>query len=374
MRQTLARYVQLAGLTLMTCDYGHKCLPREFLHCRHSILSAPVLEVGRFMKLRAATALLLSATALSPAAFAVGALAGAQIQNTAQVSYVVGGNTATQNSNTVSLTVNEILDVVATLQSGDVSVTPGATNQIVVVRVTNTGNGSETFRLTLNSVLGGDDFDPTPSSPAIYLDNDASGTLTPGDTPYVAGTNDPVLAADAFVTILVLNDIGAPLATGARGQTRLTAAALTGTGAPGTAFAGQGTGGTDAVAGTSGADAFATGTYIVSDIALAANKTAVVTDPFGGARPVPGARIAYQIVVTATGTGTASTAVFSDVIPANTTYVPASLSLNGTAMTDVSDADAGQFLVAPSPRVSVGLGNLTQASGPQTIRFTVSIN
>lgn len=313
--------------------------------------------------------------ALSPAALAVGALAGAQIQNTAQVNYTVGSTTATQNSNTVTLTVAEILNVVTTLQSGDVSVAPNATNQVVVVRVTNTGNGSETFRLTLDSVLTGDDFDPTPSSPSMYFDNDNSGTLTPADTPYVAGSNDPNLAPDAFVTVLLVSNIPAPpLANGARGFTRVTAAALTGVGAPGTAFAGQGTAGTDAVVGATGADGDATGTYIVADIALAANKTATVVDPFGGARPIPGARIDYQIVVTATGSGTATNAAFTDPIPANTTFVASSLRLNAAALTDAADADAGQFIASPAPQVRVALGNLTQASGPQTILFSVLIN
>ena len=316
---------------------------------------------------------LLAAIGMAPAAHAIGALAGAQIQNTAQVNYTVGGTSATANSNTVSLTVNEILDVIATLQSGDVPVVPGATNQVVVVRVTNTGNGSETFRLVLNSVLPGDDFDPTPSSPAIYFDNDVNGVVSPGDTPYAAGTNDPTLAPDAFVRLLVLNNIGTPLANGARGFTRLTAQSLTGSGSPGTVFAGQGTGSTDAVVGTTGAQSFAVGTYLVSDISVTANKTAVVTDTFGGSRPLPGATIDYQVIVTATGSGTATASVFSDAIPANTTYVPASLRLNGTAMTDATDADAGQFLTTPA-RVTVNLGNLTQAAGPQAIRFSVLIN
>jgi uncharacterized repeat protein (TIGR01451 family) len=325
------------------------------------------------MKSHLRLGLLLAAVSMAPAAHAVGALAGAQIQNTAQVNYAVGGTPATANSNTVSLTVNEILDVVATLQSGDVPVVPGATNQVVVVRVTNTGNGSETFRLVLNSVLPGDDFDPTPSSPAIYFDNDGNGVVSPGDTPYAAGTNDPTLAPDAFVRLLVLNNIGAALANGARGFTRLTAQSLTGTGSPGTAFAGQGTGGTDAVVGTTGAQSFAVGTYLVSDISVTANKTAVVTDSFGGSRPLPGATIAYQVIVTATGSGAAAASLFSDAIPANTTYVPASLRLNGTALTDAADGDAGQFLATPA-RVTVNLGNLTQAAGPQTIRFSVLIN
>ena len=312
---------------------------------------------------------------LSPAALAVGALAGVPIQNTAQVTYTVGTSSATQNSNTVVLTVAEILDVVATLQSGDVSVAPSATNQVVVVRITNTGNGSESFRLTLESVLPGDDFDPTPASPSMYLDNDNSGTITAGDTPYVAGGNDPNLAPDAFIVVLLVNDIPAPpLANGARGFSRLTVAALTGIGAPGTVYAGQGTAGTDVVVGNTGADSQATGTYIVADIALAANKTAVVVDQFGGARPIPGARINYQVVVTATGSGTATNAAFTDLVPANTTYVAASLRLNAAVLTDAADADAGQFLATPAPQVRVALGNLTQASGPQTVLFSVLIN
>ena len=162
--------------------------------------------------------------------------------------------------------------MVATLQSGDVTVAPGATQQVVVVRVTNTGNGNEAFRLALDSALAGDNFDPTPSAPAIYVDTDGSGTLTGADTPYVAGSNDPTLTADSFVTVLLVNDIGTPLANGARGFTRLTAESRTGIGAPGTVFAGQGTAGTDAVIGTTGGDSFATGTYLVADITVVANK------------------------------------------------------------------------------------------------------
>ncbi|MCS6947442.1 MAG: hypothetical protein NZM12_07495 [Steroidobacteraceae bacterium] len=310
-------------------------------------------------------------------ALGIGTLAGTPIQNTARVTYTIGGTQGTTNSNTVSLTVAELIDVVATVQSGDVSVTPGATNQVIVVRVTNTGNGSESFRLTLTSALGGDQFDPIPATPAaIYFDTDNSGTLTPADVPYSPGNNDPTLAPDAFVTVLLVHDIPAapPLLTGDRGLARLTAEARTGTGAPGTTFPGQGAGGSDAIVGLTGGDSDATGAYLVSDIAVTANKTAAVVDPFGGSRPIPGARIDFQVVVTATGPGTAGAAQFTDNIPANTTYVPNSLRLNGASLTDAADADAGQFVANPVPQVRVALGSLTQASGAQTIRFSVTIN
>jgi uncharacterized repeat protein (TIGR01451 family) len=306
---------------------------------------------------------------------AVGVAAGTRIENTAQVSFTIGGTSLNAASNTVALTVAEVLDVVVTLQSATTSVSPGATNQLLVYRVTNTGNASEAFRLALTSVLGGDEFDPAPATPALYFDTDGTGTLTAADTPYTPGANDPVLPQDGFVTVLAVHNIPGGLANGARGLARLEAAALTGTGAPGTVFAGQGVGGTDAVVGTSGADGEATGQYVVADITLAAVKTATVTDPFGGSRPVPGARIRYQIVVTATGTGVATGVSFRDPIPANTSFVPGSITLNGNPITDsTADADAGGYSTTPSAAVQVALGDLTQASGPQTLVFDVTIN
>jgi uncharacterized repeat protein (TIGR01451 family) len=325
-------------------------------------------------RLLGAAAALALALGLSNQALAVGVAAGTSIDNTAEVTYSIGATNATATSNTVSLTVAEILDVVVTLQTPSVGVTAGATQQELVYRVSNTGNGPETFRLVMTSVLGGDDFDPVAATPAIYFDTDASGDLSPGDTPYVVGTNDPVLNADAFVTVLVVNDIPAAVVDGNRGFSRLTADARTGTGTPGTNYAGQGVGGTDAVVGTTGADSEVSGQYLVSSVTLGVAKTQVVIDQFGGARPVPGARINYSIAVNATGSGTATGAVFSDNIPVNTTYVPGTLRLNGGALTDGADVDAGDFSTTPAPRVRVLLGNLTQASGSQTIEFAVTIN
>src|SRR5262245_5378415 len=207
---------------------------------------------------------------------AVGVAAGTSIDNTAEVTYNIGATSTTATSNTVSVTVAEILDVVVTLQTPSVTVTGGATQQELVYRVTNTGNGPETFRLVMTSVLGGDQFDPVAASPAIYFDTDASGDLSPGDTPYVVGSNDPVLTADAFVTVLVVNDIPAGVVDGNRGFSRLTADARTGTGAPGTTYAGQGVGGTDAVVGPTGADSEVTGQYLVPTVTLRVVKLQAV--------------------------------------------------------------------------------------------------
>ncbi|MBT8111937.1 MAG: hypothetical protein KJO27_14560, partial [Gammaproteobacteria bacterium] len=51
----------------------------------------------------------------APLCIAEGTIAGTDIDNTAAVSYEVGGTPQTTNSNTVTLTVAEVLDVDVTL-------------------------------------------------------------------------------------------------------------------------------------------------------------------------------------------------------------------------------------------------------------------
>jgi uncharacterized repeat protein (TIGR01451 family) len=240
--------------------------------------------------------------------------------------------------------------------------------------VTNTGNGTETLSLALDSALGGDDFDPIPAVPSIYFDSDSSGDLSAPDTPYNPGVNDPNLAADASVDILIVNDIPAALADGNIGFSQLSASSTTGTGAPGDVFPGLGDGGVDAVVGTSGATDADTGQYVVGDIQFTVAKTATVSDPFGGTQPVPGAQISYQIVLTPTGSATATNSAFGDTIPPNTTYVPGTITLNSVPLTDAADADAGEFITVPAPEIAVALGDLTAASGAQTVTFDVTID
>lgn len=307
-------------------------------------------------------------------ACAAGTPAGTAVVNQAQVSFTVGGTPATAQSNAATLLVGEVLDVNVTLQSARVSVVAGETLRTLLFMVTNVGNGSEVLPLGIDNLIAGDDFDPQASSPAIYFDSDASGDLSAADTAYVAGSNDPNLAPDSGIPVLLVNDIPAGVSDGGLGRSRLSARAATGTGVPGTTFAGHGTGGTDAVAGASGAQANATGEYIVGDIQVALMKSATITDPSGGTQPLAGARISYQILVNVSGSGVARAFNIDDAIPANTTYLAGSLRLNGSALTDVADADGGEFQAGVAPRVRVALGDLTQAAGAQTVAFTVTIN
>lgn len=313
------------------------------------------------------------ACATSAPSFAVGTAVGTQIENTATVSYDLAGTPLTATSNTTVVTVAERINVTTTLQSPQVLVSPNDTDRAILFTVTNTGNGTESFALAIDSAIAGDDFDPVPAVPAIYFDTDGSGDFNAGDQAYVPGTNDPVLAADASTSVFLVNDIPGTVANGDIGRSQLTATSLTGSGTPGTVFAGLGDGGVDAVVGTTGGEASDTGEYLVSDVLISIVKAQAVADQFGGTEPIPGATLTYTITVEVQSAGTATASVVRDPIPTFTTFVPGSITLNGGALTDLADADAGEF-EAGTPQIVVRLGDITQADGVQTIVFQVTID
>lgn len=312
--------------------------------------------------------------AWSMPADAAGTAAGTNITNAATANYTVGGTPAAATSNTVTVKVAEILNVAVAWQDGaSVMVAPSDTNKVLTFRATNTGNGSDSYTLSVNTLIGGDNFDPALAS--VYLDANANGLYDAGtDTLYVAGTNDPVVAADAYATVFVLSNIPGALADGNTGNLQLTATSKTGSGAAGTVIAGAGEGGTDAVVGTSTGAQTAQGTYLVSSVTVSVVKSAVVTDQFGGNQPIPGATIRYTITVTVAGSGTAASVVITDPIPANTTYTANTLKLNAVVLSAIADADAGDVGATTAGTVTVALGNLTSASAVQTITFDVVIN
>ncbi len=308
-------------------------------------------------------------------AYAAGTAVGTLIENAATVDFLQDGSQQQVVSNTVSFVVAERIDVVVTLQTGQVAVAPNDVDRALLFTVTNTGNGSETLQLAMNSIVAGDDFDPVPVTPdAIFFDTNASGDFDVGDTAYVPGGNDPLLGPDQSVDVLVLNNIPGTVANGETGRSELIATAATGSGAPGTVYAGQGDGGVDAVVGATGATATVFGEYLVDDVAISFVKTQAVSDPNGGSEPIVGATITYTISVEVLNDGTATAATFRDAIPTWSTYVPGSITLNGATISDATDGDAGEYDTTIAPTVVVRLGDLAQSDGVQTVGFQVTID
>lgn len=308
---------------------------------------------------------LMGALLASGGAVAVGTPAGSIIDNTATVDLLDGGTPVTVTSNVDTFPVDEILDL--TLVPNDaapVNATSPDSNVPLSFTLTNTGNGPEPFRLTFDNLPGGDDFNP--QNVRIYLD-DGDGVFDGGDTLYVLDSNNPLLAADAARVLFIVSDVPASLASGDEGLVRLTATAQTGSGPAGTTFTGAGESGVDAVTGATTATDDAENSYVVAQI----TSTLTKSQSFTGV-PVSGTVVTYTLVFNLSGSGSAGNLVISDPIPALTTYVPGSLTLNSVALTDSADADEGTFTgtqVEVRPN-----GGALAAPSVQTITFAVTIN
>lgn len=324
-------------------------------------------------------ALIAGATAATTTAHAAGTAAGTDITNQATATFTdPGGNPRTEPSNTYVVQVDEILDVtVVRNDAGNVSVLTPSSDQVLSFTVKNTGNGNEQYALSVQTNLTGDDFDP--ASVQLWQD-DGDGIFEPGpggDT-LLDGSNDPVLGDEDSIVVFVVGDIPSGLTDGDIGQVRLiaesvTAQTIAGIEAAGYAFNGLGDAGSDAVVGTTQAYATFTHGYVVEQATASFVKSSTIADPFGGTTAVPGAIITYSLALTFDGSGTVTDAAITDVIPTGTTYEAGSIALDGSALTDAADADAGSY--APGTGIAVDLGDVT-VSGPttRTVTFKVKIN
>lgn len=306
--------------------------------------------------------------ALSSApALAGGVSAGSLIENTAQATYDTPDGTETVDSNTVTLKVDELLDVaVVSLDPGPISTKPG--DDILTFEVTNTGNGPEAYFLTANPAVAGNDFDVTINS--IAVDTNGNGVYDAGiDQILTSPETTAVLAADETLTVFVLVTVPAGATDTQESQVELLAEAVTGTGAPGTTFAGAGENGSNAVVGLSGADDTALGSLIVAITTVDLVKSAVVLDPFGGTAPVPGAIITYTITANVVGSTSVDNLVITDAFPAGTAYQPETITLDGGSLTDAAGDDAGE---ASATGITVDLGTVAGGNSP-AITFDVKI-
>lgn len=307
------------------------------------------------------------AAGIAAPAYAQSVDAGTIIQNTAQATYTTPDGPTTITSNTVELTVDELLDVTLTsLDGGAISATPGT--ETLIFELTNTGNGPEAFTLTANPAVVGNDFDTTIDS--IAIDSNGNGVYDPGVDEILTGPETTrLLDAGEAITVFVNVIVPDTVADGEQSDIELTADAVTGTGAPGDTFPGQGEGGVDAVVGSTGATATATGSLIAGITSVELIKTQSVVDPFGGNTVVPGSIVTYTITANVSGSGSIDDFIITDAIPTGTTYSAETITLGGSSLTDASGDDAGE---ADAAGITVDLG-IVAAPSSQDITFQVIV-
>lgn len=310
------------------------------------------------------------AIALGSSAFAKGTPAGTLIDSVASVSYLdFDGKAATATSNKVSLKVDEVLGVNVVSTAAEATTMAGESAQVLNFTLTNAGNGSEAFLLTARDSLSGDDFDPSITS--LVLDSNANQAYdVAADATYVAGSNNPIRAADGSTTIFVLSSIPAAAEAGHKGRIEITAKAATGSGNPGISFPSAGDGGGDAVVGPTGAVSEAGGFYRVESPTISFTKRAEIEGGRPGDVPAAGATITYTLVATVKGSSPLKNLRISDSIPSDTTYRPGSMSLEGAPLSDAADEDSGSFAgnAVKVTLARVGVGE------SRTVKFSVTIN
>ncbi|WP_404338463.1 DUF11 domain-containing protein [Sphingomonas sp. MMS12-HWE2-04] len=282
--------------------------------------------------------------------------AGTPIVNIATMDMEIDGTPARIASNRASLRVAERLDIGLAATTNAV-----ATGQAAApFTLTNAGNGNERF------FLAGSIEQSSVTVRGFAIDTNGNGVLDAGDTLLDSATT-PVLAPGQSIALLVLLT---PDAMAAAGTLIVFARAATGSGAPGTPYAGRGDEGTDAIVGPTTAEAnlrFGLASAPAPEATLTKTQTMVAMDGSAAARR--GTTITYSLAAQFTGNGAARGAMVNDPIPTGTSYLSGSLTLDGVALSDAADGDAGSF---DGAQIAVALGDIATPQ-TRTVQFKVTI-
>lgn len=322
-------------------------------------------RTGRHDGRRIASAIALVLAALPVPAGAEGTAAGTAIVNTARLAFGNGPDAGTVPSNTVVLTVVRVIDVAVTAAATRQSFGSDAPER-VTFQVRNPGNAPERYTLSATAAFS--------LAVVTGIVVGADGASPPGP----AASTTIYLQPGESRSVVVLVRVG-PDANGAPPAdfpVTLTATAVAGHGAPGTVLPGD----PAAVVGATGARASARtilGTGTAGGLppgqpgAGSGTPTLIksqsVRAPDGSARVIRGSVVTYRLQASF-GDGAAAVVV-DDPIPAGTAYVAGSLTLDGAAMSDAPDDDAGRF---DGSTIRVALGDAA-AGTARTIQFQAVI-
>lgn len=269
-------------------------------------------------------------------------LANTLIPNSATATYKMLGVPETSTSNLTTFRVDELLTFTLVVDNpAGVAVQSPGTDAVLSFTLTNEGNGTEDFTLSVNQSIT-DEFDP--SDTKIYLDSNNNATYDAGtDLLYTFGVNFPRLQPDASMHIFLVCDTPPSLQQDDEARVSLVVSPATGNGAILSIYPAGGDGGVDALMGSPGGN-YAQENKLFVEIARGTlSKSQSILDPNGGSTSVPGSVITYTLSMESTGAGTLSNIVVSDLIPSGTTYVEDSISLDASPLTDAADSDRGVF-------------------------------
>lgn len=229
--------------------------------------------------------------------------------------------------------------------------------------ITNTGNTSETFNLTLPTTANGLSYQLLDNSTGAVL-----GTVTGGNNTYTTGS----IAQNGTFSFRI--KVTAPANSPVNTVSSVTVSAQETT-------TNEVKSNTDV---TTVVEGFVSLTKSVTIWTYGTNGLVTGTTPstqLSSATTVkPGEVLEYTITYTNIGSQTATEVSINDLIPANTTYVAGSLVINSTVKTDAVGDDEASFAPATGTTFNVGTGatgaiggNVTQGV-TGTVKFRVRVN
>lgn len=299
--------------------------------------------------------------------------AGTPINTTAVATWTSGGQSHSLSASG-GFFVDQLLDVAATWQNATpVEAPAGSSDKSLLFKITNIGNGNDSYALTL-AVTPNPDNGFTATDCVVYLDSNHDGVYSQGDQPYPAPESAPTVSAGAELDVLAVCNIPVNAPNDSLSNVQLSVVSNTLSGDPGESKPRPGHPGQFLVVGLTGNTAAATGSFLAINAAYSLTSSQVVTDASGGHMPTSGSNIAYTVVVTPSGTATGRNLKLVLPIPDHTTYVSGSLKLNGMPLGDsADDGDAGEFDPATNT-LFVHLGDVPGSADPDQVVFQVTIN
>jgi uncharacterized repeat protein (TIGR01451 family) len=276
-------------------------------------------------------------------AMATGTPAGTGITNQATVTYQDA--TATPYTS-LSNIVTTIVSQVASIQIAPDNAANAAPSDTLYYAhtVTNFGNNNDVFDVTASSSQGW--------TTSLYRDVNNNGTFESATDILLIDTNTNTtvdtdsIAADDSLAILVCVFVPNSAVDATVDVTTVTA--------------------------TSAFDGGQTDNAIDTTTVQAPTLTVTKSVLPAGPQP-PGTVLTYTVVVSNSGTGTASSVVLTDPIPATTTYIGSSIEQDTNTRTDNGGDDNADFNITNAGQVTVSIGSLA-SSGSTTIEFRVTIN
>ena len=304
---------------------------------------------------------LLSLMILETYIYAEGVLAGTTVSNQAQVSYIIGNQEQNTTTNIHSFLVDRIVDMDISWQdTTPVAVDSAETDRVLTMLLTNLGNGDELFALTYEHNTTSS-FAPAVTNVRMYADIDRDGTL---DVTADSITTEVNLSADANMTVFLVVDIPDANYTDADTSSDGISVDLHRTSTEGS--------GTDDVVDivVRRSTDVAMGLYIIRDYWLESHKSATVYSDDNQTHT--GNIVTYTIDLHIGGNSAGrviENIIIQDQIPLGTKYEPESMSIDGVALTDIANDDAGEF---DDDTVIVAVGVVSEDKN-KTITFDVRV-